>query len=77
MLKAVLEIGSGNEDMIVSCLQPELEHEFPRTEISLKKENNKVLIEINAKDSSSMRAALNSYLGSIKIIEDVTKITGD
>lgn len=75
MLSAVLRIDSDDAETILSSLHPEIGRELPRTQITACGTTESVMIEIKAKDVSAMRAALNSYLGCIRIIEDIGKIT--
>lgn len=73
MLTAVLRIRSGDADSIVASVGPEIE-DLPRTSVSLRSEGGSAIIEIKATDASAMRAALNSYLESISITEDIENI---
>jgi KEOPS complex subunit Pcc1 len=73
MYSAVLE-SNVNADVIVSVLAPEIGRELPRTESDIIRNGNTVTITMKAKDASAMRAALNSYLGWIRITEDIGKI---
>jgi KEOPS complex subunit Pcc1 len=63
-----------NADVIVSVLAPEVGRELPRTETDIIRNGDTVTITVSAKDASAMRAALNSYLGWIRITEDIGKI---
>ncbi|MFA6679362.1 MAG: KEOPS complex subunit Pcc1 [Candidatus Methanomethylophilaceae archaeon] len=75
MLNAVLRIYSADAKTILSSLKPEAGRELPRTQISVYGSEDSVTLEVKATDISAMRAALNSYLGCIKITEDISKIT--
>ena len=75
MLKAVLKIESPDTRTILSSLQPEMGRELPRTSVTLSGDEDTVTLVIDATDVSAMRAALNSYLGCIRITEDINRIT--
>ena len=73
MYEAVL-ITDVNADIVMSVLSPEVGRELPRTETDIIRKNDNVTITVKAKDASSMRAALNSYLGWLRITEDIEKM---
>ena len=75
MLKAVLKVESSDAGTILSALQPETGRELPRTSVTLTGDEASVTLIIDATDVSAMRAALNSYLGCIRITEDINRIT--
>lgn len=75
MLKAVLEIESPDSGTILSALAPETGRELPRTRVDMSGDDSSVRIVVEATDVSAMRAALNSYLGCIRITEDIGRIT--
>ena len=75
MLSARLRIDSPDAGAIVSSLTPEAGRELPRTHVEVSYSGGAALVSIDAKDSTAMRAALNSYLGCIRITEDISKIT--
>ena len=77
MLSAVLRIESPHSGMILETLSPEAGRELPRTKVSVAGDGGSVTVSFEASDSTAMRAALNSYLGCIKITEDISKITGE
>ncbi|MDR2865952.1 MAG: hypothetical protein LBV13_00880 [Methanomassiliicoccaceae archaeon] len=74
MLSAVLTL-YGNADAVVSALSPEIGRELPRTESNITREGDTVVIKVNANDASAMRAALNSYLGWIRITEKINEMS--
>ena len=57
-------------DVVARSLHPETKRDIPRSEVKIKEDETFVCIEITAKDTSSLRAALNSYLRWMKITED-------
>jgi KEOPS complex subunit Pcc1 len=76
MLSAVLRV-TGDADVILSTLSPEIGRELPRTDTNITRDGDTVMIEVLAKDASAMRAALNSYLGWIRITEDIRKMSDE
>lgn len=77
MLNAVLTIESPHAEVITASLGPEAGRELPRTVVEITESEGCAEIRIEASDLTAMRAALNSYLGCIKITEDINQITGD
>ena len=75
MLTAVLTIESQDAGTVSASLRPEAGRELPRTHVEVSCSDGTVLVSIDAKDTTAMRAALNSYLGCIRITEDISKIT--
>jgi len=73
MLSAVLTSDT-NAATIVAALSPEIGRELPRTETDISVNGDTVTINVSAKDVSAMRAALNSYLGWIRITENIKEI---
>ena len=74
MFDAVLRTDA-NADIVISVLSPEIGRELPRTETDIIRNGDTVTITVSAKDVSAMRAALNSYLGWIRITEDIGKMS--
>jgi KEOPS complex subunit Pcc1 len=74
MLSAVLRV-TGGADVILSTLSPEIGRELPRTESDITRNGDMVTIKVLAKDPSAMRAALNSYLGWIRITENIREMS--
>ncbi len=68
------DIGS-IEQIIYESLQPELEEEYQRTKTTLRLENNLLILNVEAHDIVSMRAALNGWLRLIKITHEMCSIT--
>ena len=75
MLSARLRIVSPDAGAIASSLMPEAGRELSRTTVGISRSGDEVLVSIDAKDTTAMRAALNSYLGCVRITEDISKIT--
>ncbi len=74
MLSAELRIVSDDVETIISSLRPEAGRELPRTRISTSVSGNTGFVMIEADDSTAMRAALNSYLGCIRITENISRM---
>ena len=75
MISAELRIISADADTILSSLRPETGRELLRTHAEAFGSGNEAVIRIVSSDTTAMRAALNSYLGCIRITEDISKIT--
>ncbi len=75
MLNAELRIETEDAGVISDALRPEAGRELPRTHVTIEDSEGLVVLRIEAADTSAMRAALNSYLGCIKITEDINRIT--
>ena len=52
------------------------EKDLGRTKSLLSKNGSKLMIEINSNDATDLRAALNSYLRYIQVIENMRCIDG-
>jgi KEOPS complex subunit Pcc1 len=75
MLRAILKVPSAQAEAVSASLRPEAGRELPRTRSAVRTEDGAAVIEIAASDSSAMRAALNSYLECVRIIEDIEELT--
>jgi len=60
--------------IIYETLKPEIKNNIPKTKINSYIEKNRIFLEINAEDVSSLRAACNSYLRWIDTALKVEKI---
>lgn len=60
---------------VAESLAPESDRTLPRTSVSVRSDGRTVTLDVTAADTSAMRAALNSYLGFIRITEDIENIT--
>jgi KEOPS complex subunit Pcc1 len=68
MILAEFEFDFGdNSSIIYESLLPELEEEYQRTRSMLRSEQDKLILNVEANDLISMRAALNGWLRLIKI----------
>ncbi len=75
MLKATLRITGAAASAAVPSISPEAGRELPRTTTEIGYDGEDAVITITASDTSAMRAALNSYLECIRIIEDIDNLT--
>ena len=75
MLRATLRITGAAAETAVPSISPEAGRELPRTETGISYADGTAVIDIAATDTSAMRAALNSYLECIRIIEDIDNLT--
>ncbi len=60
--------------IIFESLEPEIKNKIPKTDTHIKVTKNLFKFEIISKDTSSLRAACNSYLRWISTIIKVKKI---
>ena len=75
MPTAVLILESENANVAVSALGPEVRRDLPRTRSRISSADGAAVLEIEAADTTSMRAAVNSFLECITITEDIDRIT--
>jgi len=75
MLKATLKITGAAASSAVPTISPEAGRELPRTETKIGMDGDDAVITVTATDSTAMRAALNSYLECIRVIEDIGQLT--
>jgi KEOPS complex subunit Pcc1 len=59
--------------IILESLKPEVQQKIPKTNVKMSVSKNKFFIEIDAKDTSSLRASCNSYLRWINTALNVKK----
>ena len=57
-------------DIVVKSLHPETKRAIPRSSVKIREDAQTIYIDIQAEDTSSLRAALNSYLRWMKITVD-------
>lgn len=69
---ATLRVRSRREasaDRLLRALGPEAEREVPRARSSLSRASDRAVeLTIRARDTSSLRAALNTYLGWVELV---------
>ncbi len=68
---------SDDASAVLASLSPEMGREVPRSRVEGRVEDGVLVLEFEAEDVSSLRAALNSYLGWIRITEDISGLTGE
>lgn len=63
LAKFIFYFDSKKEALIVkNSLFPEVKHKIPKSEITISVIENKLFLNIKSEDTSSLRAACNSYL---------------
>lgn len=75
MLSARITIDGGAARTVIPAMGPEAGRELPRTETRLADDDGRTVIEVRAADTSAMRAALNSHLECIRVIQDIEDLT--
>lgn len=75
MLRATLRLTGPVASSTVPTVSPEAGRELPRTETRIGMDGDDAVIDITATDATAMRAALNSYLECIRVIEDIGNLT--
>jgi len=72
LVLAEFEFDAGSDARIIyEALLPELGEDYQRTKTELRLKNNKIILNVEANDMVSMRAALNGWLRLIKITHDI------
>lgn len=77
--QAVIRLNFSSEKqlkVVLHALRPETESSStPRSKVELKTENESLILEFEAKDTSALRAATNSYLRLICVAMTLQKFT--
>lgn len=73
MLKAKLTLRD-DDGSVMTSLCPESFRSLPRTEVDISRDGEELTVTVVASDTSAMRAALNSYLGWIRITENIDEM---
>ena len=60
--------------IINESISPEIKHKVPKTNIEIKQSDKTIFLEITSNDTSSLRAAINSYLRWINTAINVKNI---
>ena len=63
-----------DREVVVKSLEPEVKKKIPKTKVSLKHSDKELTLVISAEDTSSLRAACNSYLRWINTAISVKKV---
>lgn len=75
LVLAEFEFEAGdNSRIIYEALLPELGEDYQRTRTTLKLQENSLILNVEANDIISMRAALNGWLRLIKITYEMCSI---
>ncbi len=74
-LSLSISMGSSAANLAMNAVSPDLfsRHEL-RSKTSIRQNGEKILIEIDAKDSVALRASINSYLKSIILSEKIRRL---
>ena len=64
-------------DILGKSISPEASRDMPRTKIKVEKVGDELVVDIEAEDISSLRAALNSYLRWLKLAMETREIIGE
>ena len=72
-MKAKIEIECKNPQKIIDSIQPDVD-DNDKFEIKMKKDNDKIVLNIESKDIAGMMAAVNSYLKFIRTLDDLEEI---
>jgi KEOPS complex subunit Pcc1 len=75
MIEAELRLSGPVAKVAVPTISPEAGRELPRTETKISFEGDAAVIRIKATDTTAMRAAVNSYLECVRVIEDIGNLT--
>jgi tRNA threonylcarbamoyladenosine modification (KEOPS) complex Pcc1 subunit len=77
--QAVIRLDFSSEkqlQVVLQALKPETEtSSTPRSKVHLKTENQSLILDFRAKDTSALRAAMNSYLRLIVVAMNLQKFT--
>ena len=60
--------------IVIKTLDPEIKNRIPKTNVNIRAESKTIFLEITATDTSSLRAAINSYLRWINTAINVKRI---
>ncbi len=74
MLRATLVVSGSIAEAVIPSMGPETGRELSRTASSISLEDGEAVIRVEAEDVSAMRAALNSHLECIRVIEDIENL---
>ena len=60
-------------EIVLKSINPEINNKIPKTNAQIKKDKNRIYLNIYSEDTSSLRAAINSYLRWIKTALEINK----
>ena len=77
MKKATLRFKTGEaaSHAVKAALSPESEREVQRTNVAVEVEKDWVILNVQAEDTTALRAAVNSYVRWMQIALDTAKLT--
>ncbi|MCK5548650.1 MAG: hypothetical protein KAI64_06520, partial [Thermoplasmata archaeon] len=76
-ITASITLKNADERVLYKAISPELKSGFTRAMVDIKKLEDGVKLEFKADDVNALRAAVNSYLRWLKIIDDIKEETKD
>ena len=68
-MHAKIEIACSNPDLVLQALKPDTE-EIGKFKVNLDVANNKVVLNVEAEETSGLLAGVNSYVRLIKTAKD-------
>lgn len=77
MISATLRMEIGDTTAIMSAVAPETARELPRSKVSVSAEGGELVLNVVAEDAAAMRATLNSYLGCIRLAQEMESMVGE
>jgi tRNA threonylcarbamoyladenosine modification (KEOPS) complex Pcc1 subunit len=77
MMRASIRIATNNnKETYARALMPETRDEISRGSVNITRENDSLIINIEAEDAVALRAALNSHLRWTKLAIDTNEVIG-
>ena len=64
-------------DLLVSALEPEMDHEVSRATVEIEAHGDELVVRVEAEDVVALRAAINSYLRWAKLATDMIAIPNE
>lgn len=74
MLASLITVEGAVAEAAADSIGPESGRELPRTTTRVESSKGRTVVRIEAEDASAMRAALNSYLECIAVVQSVERI---
>lgn len=76
MRRATLTFTGPEVRVVQGALQPEAGREIPKARVTLRSVAGKLILTIDAEDTSALRAAVNSYLRWADVAARVRQVAG-
>lgn len=73
-MRAVIRFEGEGAQVAREALRPEAGREIPRVQVSVHGEGNLAIIQVDADDTSALRAGLNAYLRWAQVAFDVNRV---